>query len=421
MKANTILFGITMLLLLTLPAAASDYTLGVFGNANEDDTINMQDVTYTELIILEYRDETELADGKHDGKINMQDVTQIELIILGKEKELTVIDSADKVLTVHIPVERIVVASCGEHPEALRILDAMDRVVGVSEELINEDFSKAFYPEFQGMASIGKEESVDYEAILSLYPDVVLTYSFNVDAYQEFEANLPGAVVIGLDFYKGETMFQEMETLGYILGNREQAQKYINFVEGYENAIKEKVETLPEDEYPTVFVTGSSADGWKTWNKNGGPAYHIRAAGGKNIAEDLAGTLTGMLDVDQEFVIDENPKMIVRLAGWDRGGGYGSDDSIELSEVREEMMTRPGMEHVDAAEDEKVYILTYDITYHPGMIVAMVYLYKWFYPELSNDLDPQAIHQEYLDEFHETLGWNVYEHGVFVYPPLEES
>ena len=53
-----ILIGITaIMLLLTLPAAASDYTLGVFGNANEDDTINMQDVTYIELIILGYRTE----------------------------------------------------------------------------------------------------------------------------------------------------------------------------------------------------------------------------------------------------------------------------------------------------------------------------------------------------------------------------
>ena len=79
---NTILSGVAMglmlMLTLALPAAASDYTLEIFGNANEDDTINMQDVTYTELIILEYRDRTDLADGKYDGKINMQDVTQIE-------------------------------------------------------------------------------------------------------------------------------------------------------------------------------------------------------------------------------------------------------------------------------------------------------------------------------------------------------
>ena len=42
MKTSTTFLGITMsLLLLALPAAASDYTLGVFGNANEDDTICM--------------------------------------------------------------------------------------------------------------------------------------------------------------------------------------------------------------------------------------------------------------------------------------------------------------------------------------------------------------------------------------------
>ncbi|MEA1906404.1 MAG: ABC transporter substrate-binding protein, partial [Euryarchaeota archaeon] len=70
---TSILAGITIMLLLALPAAASDYTLEIFGNANEDDTINMQDVTYTELIILEYRDKTELSDAKYDGKINMQD------------------------------------------------------------------------------------------------------------------------------------------------------------------------------------------------------------------------------------------------------------------------------------------------------------------------------------------------------------
>ena len=101
---TTILYGIAVGLMLlvccALPAQASDYTLGVFGNANEDDTINMQDVTYTELIILEYRDKTDLADAKYDGKINMQDVTPIELVILGREKEITVTDGADRIVTV---------------------------------------------------------------------------------------------------------------------------------------------------------------------------------------------------------------------------------------------------------------------------------------------------------------------------------
>ncbi len=41
MRIDRILVGTTVImLLLTLPAAASDHTLGIFGNANEDDTIN---------------------------------------------------------------------------------------------------------------------------------------------------------------------------------------------------------------------------------------------------------------------------------------------------------------------------------------------------------------------------------------------
>ena len=107
----------------------------------------MQDVTYTELIILEYRDRTELADAKHDNKINMQDVTQIELVIL----------------------------------------DAMDKVVGVGTCLVTKEYSKVFFPEFQNLPTIGGWE-VDYEAIPSLNPDVLIVYG----AQSVEDEKLPG-------------------------------------------------------------------------------------------------------------------------------------------------------------------------------------------------------------------------------------
>ena len=40
---------------------------------------------------------------------------------------------------------------------------------------------------------------------------------------------------------------------------------------------------------------------------------------------------------------------------------------------------------------------------------------KWFHPELFEDLDPQAIHQEFLTEF-QRLDYDLDERGVFVYP-----
>ncbi|MEA1864957.1 MAG: hypothetical protein U9N46_07150, partial [Euryarchaeota archaeon] len=168
---TSILVGMTMLLM-ALPAAASDYTLEIFGNANEDNTINMQDVTYTELIILEYRDKTELADGKHDGKINMQDVTQIELTILGKEKELTVIDGADRTLTIQKPIKSIVVF----RPYTLETMRSLklenDKIIGVDKKG-NQKWTSLPFSEFSDCPDVRSLFSPNYEAVLELHPDAV--------------------------------------------------------------------------------------------------------------------------------------------------------------------------------------------------------------------------------------------------------
>jgi hypothetical protein len=78
-----------------ITAASAIYEPGpldVYGNANEDDTIDMRDLTYVKLIFFGKKPETELADAKYDGKINPLDFIQIKLIIVGKERELTYID-----------------------------------------------------------------------------------------------------------------------------------------------------------------------------------------------------------------------------------------------------------------------------------------------------------------------------------------
>jgi iron complex transport system substrate-binding protein len=38
----------------------------------------------------------------------------------------------------------------------------------------------------------------------------------------------------------------------------------------------------------------------------------------------------------------------------------------------------------------------------------------WFYPDLFPDLDPRAVHQQYLSEF-QRLDYDLDEHGMFVY------
>jgi ABC-type Fe3+-hydroxamate transport system substrate-binding protein len=90
-------------------ASEDGYVLGIYGNANEDDAIDMRDLTYVKLIFFGKKPETELADAKYDGKVNPLDFIQIKLIIVGKEKELTIVDTVGRNVTIDKPLERIIV------------------------------------------------------------------------------------------------------------------------------------------------------------------------------------------------------------------------------------------------------------------------------------------------------------------------
>ena len=82
-------------MIMVVPGLASDYTLGIYGNANMDDIINEEDKAYTEDIIKGTNEETKLADANYDGLIDEDDISQIENIINGVETEITFIDSVE--------------------------------------------------------------------------------------------------------------------------------------------------------------------------------------------------------------------------------------------------------------------------------------------------------------------------------------
>lgn len=65
--------------------------------------------------------------------------------------------------------------------------------------------------------------------------------------------------------------------------------------------------------------------------------------------------------------------------------------------------------------NNKVYLIEADIAFAPVQPVALIYTAKWFHPTMFDDLDPQLIHQGYVDEFC-GIDYDVAEHGVFIYP-----
>ena len=392
-------------------ASEDDYVLGIYGNANEDDTIDMRDVTYTKLVIFGKKPETELADAYYDDEVDVLDVVQIKLIILGRESELTLIDSADRIVTVSIPVERII-ALTQYTAEGIRALGAKDRIVGIDEWTTTKT---TFFPDISKKPSVGSwYAGPDIEQILTLEADTVFTYILYPSPEYLEDKLPPGISVIRFDFLRPPTLVEEMNKLGYILGETENAREYLEWHDKCTGEIEEIVSGIPEAEKPKVFLSWMGSTTATSCTTFSGWWTICEEAGGINIAADFEEYWPV---VELEWVIDQNPEVIVGLSA---AGNYGTDDESGMeAEYTGEIMELPGFDHVTAVKTNRVHILSFDVIDGQEQPVGLSYMAKWFHPELFEDLDPRAIHQEFIDNFCPGLDYDVYEQSVFVYPPLE--
>ncbi len=401
-------------------ASEDDFALGVYGNANEDDTIDMRDLTYVKLIFFGKKPETELADAKYDGKINPLDFIQIKLIIVGKEKELTVVqylgtppEITEEPLTISMPIKRIVTLS-SYATEALCVFDSVDKLVGV------EGYDKASMGEIAEFIE-DKEEvgyslsSIDIEKVISLEPDIVISYTFIDTWYPEYGEQLSAACIpmFGTDLYMPDKYAREFRVLGWLLHNEERAEELIGFEEDVHARIHDVISEIPESEKPGVCysphyafselevgIAGSGSSGHKRIVENGGI----------NVFEDIEGGK----QVSSEAVIDRNPDVFIKdvYTGWESfvECGYKAEDSSTLEQARDLVTSRTGWEYITAVENGDVYIIcTHAASIHPCIFDS--YIAKWLHPDRFKDLDPIEIHADWLDEF---LG--IPYKGVYAYP-----
>ena len=405
-----------LLFLVALPgiaAATEDETLDIYGNANEDDIIDMRDLTFTARMILRLEDETELADANYDGRISVADMTQIGLIILGRESKLTLVDSSDRIVTVNKPVEKVI-PMYPTITEPIISLGAIDKIIAVADMA---GFVTPPHPVIKELPTIGVLDEVDYERIFELEPDIVIQNCWRNPG--EIEETLePEITVVRLDLFAQPTYTEEVRKLRYVLNTEEDGEEFIAWYEGMVNEIAEKTAGLSEDEKPQVFQYYGGEYGY-----GGGPPYGtygkdndagralFEMTGSINIAGDLPGD---WIAVEAEWVLDQNPSIIFRQVFDFTKFGYEIDDPSEAVAFREDVMSKPGIEDTDAVENEKVYLIQGDLL-TPEWFIGVPYVAKWFHPELFSDLNPQAFHQEYLDRF-QGLDYDLSEHGVFVVP-----
>jgi iron complex transport system substrate-binding protein len=409
-----------LLCIMVSPASAEmDYTPKVLGNANMDGTIDQKDIDFLNAIIAGTESPTALADANDDGKIDDKDIDQVENILQDTESEISVIDALNRTVKIKFPVERVIVAFTPLAEEIVAI-GADSKVVGVSSDIVK---LPELFPELSKCQNVGRTKELDMEKIISLKPDLLVIYEGG-DKGIINKLETAGIPVLFSEGH-GELLhsISAIRRLGYVLGVADNAEEYTNWYGGFLDDISRKTEDLSNEEKPSVFYYWAPTDLLPMGTSGQGcPVISmINIAGGRDIAADRPGVgLPGVyVQIDPEWVIEQNPSVIL----WEalipnNNAGYQVNNSTAVDMRLKDFANVTGFSNIDAVKNRNVYTMSfYILTANPW--IGTVYLSKLLHPEIFKDLDPRAVHQEYLKRFLH-LDYDINKRGLFLYPIPED-
>ena len=332
-------------------------------------------------------------------------------------KTVTLTDCNGKEVTLTVPVKRAVALNPGSMLSVIKAVNAEDRVLGVIKSVKDEPVR---YPYFSKLSGVGSPDAPDYEAIIALDPDIILVPYWTSD---EVEEKLSSVVpIFRLNVGPPLTYKEEVEKIGIIFGEEDNAAAYISWYEGLVESVTSRTEDIPDSEKPKVFDFYGG-----DWGMSAGPPYGtygednlwvapmIDMAGGYNISGVLPGD---WMTVDPEWVIAENPDIIIREVFGQVSGrdvtGYNAVDSSKMAGMRDELINDAALGTTNAVTKDRVYMVEGSLI-QGVWFLGLQYMAKWMQPEIFADLDPQAVHQEYLERF-QRIDFDVSQQGVFVVP-----
>jgi iron complex transport system substrate-binding protein len=322
-------------------------------------------------------------------------------------------EAAGRTTTVTRPLRKIVILNPHATDVMLLLEVEPDRVVGVSGGFgFFED--PVLYPEYQEKPDVGSISSPNYEQIVLLRPDAVILNTHYPDMCSETENRLM-SIDLGIHFFRfycfmPEFYTEEVQKLGLLLGKEEEAARFLAFRGNVLDTVAEVIEKIPAEDRVSVYMESSGGD-YKASGKGSSYDELIELAGGRNIITATA-SATGSVTVNPEEVIIGNPDVIIKRPS---GSSYSDDDRSSFETAHRSIMNRPGWDQINAVKDERVHIIHSDIFSDSQKFISVAYMAKLFYPDLFPDLDPHAIHQQYLSEFLR-IDYDLDEHPEFVYP-----
>ena len=315
---------------------------------------------------------------------------------------VTIIDDWGRTVTLDKPAERIAFSHTAAG-EGILLAGGWDKVVGRDGSLTDSRFYSNL-DTIPAVSTTNQPFTLDFEKITELHPDLFIIQK-HYDSREQFDeiANKlePDTPIVGLDFLEPENA-DSIKKLSILIGTEQIADDYVNFHDEVIKNLKEKTDSLSPDEKPNVFLKSGTSDKISTFGRDASFWNRMCSlAGGKNIADGLPGDNQ---EVDLEWLTEQDIDTIVGSCSYRNypdSFGYLATEPLHASEKADEIISdiknNEIFSHSDAVLDDNVFLLEGTMISNPKAFIGATYLAKWLHPELFQDLNPEEIHEKYLD------------------------
>jgi len=272
-------------------------------------------------------------------------------------------DKLDRIVDIPVPVERAVFL---QFYEMLPALEIWDKVVGIADHAQRSDLLQRINSGVGDIASVGSGANVNIEAILTLHPDLVITWAWQAETIRFMTEK--GLRVIALYPESIEDLYQIMNLFGTIFHREEQMAATRQEMERLFSVIKATSAKRPPELRKKMLYLGGRSNSVSCGvgiNNN-----LLNLIGGINVAGGIKERNTL---VSLEKLVVWNPEVIFI---WGNAGYTAAD-----------IITNPQWRHIRAVRDGKVFKLPDWTTWSPRLALVALWMAVKAYPEDYLDAD----------------------------------
>jgi len=271
---------------------------------------------------------------------------------------ITLID--DSGFEIMIPEEpQRIISAAPSNTEIIFSLGLEDKLVGRSEFCNFPEMAKS-------IESIGKMSPLNLEKIVSLDPDLILSYGgFQLKDIPRLREL--GFKVLVVQSETLPEMIQGIQLIANACGIQEKGNALTSLMQERIDRISTQIMASFVRQKPKVFV-GSNFDTIYSPGKN--TLFHelITMAGGENIV----GHLQGWAKINPELVTQKEPDIIIIPSG--------IMNPEEISKIKQDIINHPGWSHIPAIKNNQIYAVNEDLFYRAGprLVDGLELLYEIF-------------------------------------------